>query len=554
MQTLNTSHIPVEPDFSPPPFGSFNKVTESEVKKFIMSSPTKSCQLDPWPTFLVKDCLDILITPITSLVNLSLSRGIFPNTFKQAIITPLIKKPSLPKNDFKNYRPVSGLNFLSKLIERVVASQIKSHLHTNGLENNFQSAYKENHSTETALLKIKNDIHLSLSQGKPSALVLLDLSAAFDTIDHCMLLNRLSSWFGVSSKVLSWFSSYISNRSQSVKIGNTLSDLRNLNFGVPQGSVLGPILFTLYTYPLSKIISSYNLVKHHLYADDTQIYIDLTTDNAPSAISQLQKCLTDIQLWMNSNKLKLNPDKTEFMIIGTDNQRNILSKFLPVNILGNDLYPSTSVRNLGVIFDSDFKFSKHVSSICSSCFYHIRDFSRVRRHLDTSAAIILANALVSSRLDYCNSLFYSLRQCDKKRLQHVQNTLCRIVSRKSRFTSITPERKKLHWLPIEYRIQFKINLLTFKTLNSSSPPYLKVCLNPYSSNYNTRRSNPNQLILQTVNYNKKIHSSFKHLQHSYAYSAPRLWNNLPHHVRSSPKISTFRKRLKSHLFSLAYPP
>ena len=359
-----------------------------------------------------------------------------------------------------------------------------------------------------------------------------NLSAAFDTIDHRMLLNRLSSWFGVSSKVLSWFSSYISNRSQSVKIGNTLSDSRNLNFGVPQGSVLGPILFTLYTYPLSKIISSYNLVKHHLYADDTQIYIDLTTDNAPSAISQLQKCLTDIQLWMNSNKLKLNPDKTEFMIIGTDNQRNILSKLLPVNILGNYLYPSTSVRNLGVIFDSDLKFSKHVSSICSSCFYHIRDFSRVRRHLDTSAAIILVNALVSSRLDYCNSLFYSLRQCDKKRLQHVQNTLCRIVSRKSRFTSITPERKKLHWLPIEYRIQFKINLLTFKTLNSSSPPYLKVCLNPYSSNYNTRRSNPNQLILQTINYNKKIHSSFKHLQHSYTYSAPRLWNNLPHHQGS----------------------
>ena len=171
------------------------------------------------------------------MVNLSLSHGVFPNTFKQVIITPLIKKPSLPKDDLKNYRPVSGLNFISKLMERVVAFQIKSHLHTNGLENNFQSAYKENHSTETALLKIKNDIDLSLSQGKPSTLVLLDLSAAFDTIDHGMLLNRLSSWFGVGSKVLSWFS-YISNRNQSVKIGNILSDSRCLDFDVPQGSVL----------------------------------------------------------------------------------------------------------------------------------------------------------------------------------------------------------------------------------------------------------------------------------------------------------------------------
>ena len=132
--------------------------------------------------------------------------------------------------------------------------------------------------------------------------------------------------------------------------------------------------------------------------------------------------------------------------------------------------------------------------------------------------------------------------------------LCRIVSHTSRFNSITPERKKLHWLPIEYRIQFKINLLTFKALHSSSPPYLKVCLNPYSSKYNTRRSNPKQLILQTIDYNKRIHSSFKHLQYSYAYSAPRLWNNLPHYVKSSQIIGTFRNRLKSHLFSLAYPP
>ena len=180
-----------------------------------MSSPTKSCQLDPWPTFLVKDCIDILITPITSLVNLSLSQGVFRDAFKQAIISPLLKKLTLPKNELKNYCPVSGLNFLSKPIERVVAFQLKSHLDANGLVNNFQSAYKEGHSTETALLKIKDDIHLSLSEGKPSALVLLDLSAAFNTIDHSLLLNRLSSWFGVSSNVLKWFSSYISNRCQS---------------------------------------------------------------------------------------------------------------------------------------------------------------------------------------------------------------------------------------------------------------------------------------------------------------------------------------------------
>ena len=242
------------------------------------------------------------------------------------------------------------------------------------------------------------------------------------------------------------------------------------------------------------------------------------------------------------------------MIIGTETQRQQLSSFLPVNFLGNDFTPSHSVRNLGVIFDSDFNFSKHVSSVCSSCFYHIRDFSRIRRHLDLSTAIILANALVSSRLDYCNSLLYSLRKCDLKRLQVVQNTLCRIVTRTSRFTSITPARKSLHWLPIEHRIQFKINLLTFKALHFLSPPYLKSYLEPYTSIYNTRRSDPGQHILNTFDHKNKKYSSAKQLHNSFAYSAPYLWNNLPLCVRSSNTLATFRNRLKTYLFSKAYPP
>ena len=161
-----------------------------------MSSPSKSCMLDPWPTFLVKEYVDILLPSITKLVNLSLVNGVFPAKFKQAVVTPLIKKPSLPKEELKNYRPVSGLCFISKLVERVVSLQIKARLEKNKVGNSFQSAYKTGHSTKTALLRIKNDIHISLSKGMPTALVLMDLSSAFDTIDHIGLLECLYSWFG----------------------------------------------------------------------------------------------------------------------------------------------------------------------------------------------------------------------------------------------------------------------------------------------------------------------------------------------------------------------
>ena len=261
--------------------------------------------------------------------------------------------------------------------------------------------HKRFHSTKTALLKIHNDIICNMDNGKVTALTLLDLSAAFDTIDHSTLLERLYGDFGISGTVFQWFKSNISNRQQRVHIDGSLSCPQDLRFGVPQGSVLGPFLFCLYTTSISQIITTHD-VSHHMYADDTQVYLELSQSDTHKSISSLSDCLTDISLWMKSSKLKLNSDKTEFIIIGTKQQRQKLSNHFPVKLLDNDISPSDSVRNLGVIFDSDFSFHKHVSNICKSCFYHIRDLRRIRRHIPLSTAKTISNALISSRLDYCN--------------------------------------------------------------------------------------------------------------------------------------------------------
>ena len=375
--------------------------------RIIKNSPTKSCLLDPVPTFLLKDCVEILLPSITKLVNLSLAEGVFPQKFKKAVVTPLIKKASLPNEDLQNYPPVSGLCFMSKLVERVVVKQLMQHVNSNNLDNPRQSAYKSGHSTETTLLLIKNEIHLSLSRGEPTALVLLDLSAAFDTIDHPTLLNCLKSWFGVSGTALKWFTSYLSRRFQAIKIGSTLSDLHELLFGVPQGSVLGPLLFSLYTTPLSKVIGTHPDIKYHFYADDTQLFIHISHKNAALAFNKLNSCLLDVQKWMSPSMLKLNPDKTEFIIFGSHAQLKKLDPYLPVKIFGNFMHPAV-VKNLGVWFDANFSFANHVRNICKTCFIQIRDLRRVRKHLTDEAAILAANALVSSHLDYCNSLFRSL--------------------------------------------------------------------------------------------------------------------------------------------------
>ena len=397
----------------PPSFSSFQVVSEIEFHKFIKDSPSKTCSLDPWPTFLVKRCIDILLPSITKLVNLSLQDGVFPEPFKNAIVTPLIKKTSLPKDDLKNYRPVSRLGFLSKLVERVVASQIRSHIDSDDLGNTFQSVYKAGHSTETALLCIQNEIHLSLSRGMPTALVLLDLSAAFDTINHDKLLACLSTGFGFTGNVLRWFTSYLLDRFQCVKIGSAVSDCFKLNFGVPQGSVLGPLLFSLYTSPLSKVMAKFKDVKYHFYADDSQLFVHLSPGSCANSFYQLKGCLDEIHMWMLDNKLKLNPGKTEFVVFGSMDKFKWLKDSFPVNILGNCLSPKDVVWNLGVLFDSKFSSTNHVNFVIKSSFSNLRDLHRIRRFLSYDVSIMVANALVSSRLDYCNSVFQEYHKASK---------------------------------------------------------------------------------------------------------------------------------------------
>ena len=211
-----------------------------------------------------------------------------------------------------------------------------------------------------------------------TALTLLDLSAAFDTIDHDILITRLSTWYGISGTALSWFTPFLTDRWQAVKIGNCFSDMLPTSCGVFQGSVLGLLLFTLYTTPLSSVIQIHNL-DHHLYADDTQIYVSLTTPDTCRSLNQLRDCFHDVSLWMKNSKLKLNADKTEFLIIGTSTLCTKLDGFFPTHILSQSITPAALVLNLGVTFDENFNFKQHISKICLCCFNHIRDLSRIRR-------------------------------------------------------------------------------------------------------------------------------------------------------------------------------
>lgn len=524
---------------------TFSPVTKEYIKKLIMKSSNASSELDPIPTSLLKSSLEILINPITQIVNKSLSSGRVPEIFKLAHVKPLLKKPSLEKNNLKNYRPVSNLSFISKILEKAIFHQLQEHLTSNDLVNSYQSAYKKHHSTETALLKLHNDINLNNDRGMVTALVLLDLSAAFDTIDHTTLLRLLKLNFGIQGTAWEWFLSYLTHRTQMVKINEHCSNTVDLMYGVPQGSVLGPILFTLYTSPLSDLIRKNN-IKHLLYADDTQLYINLDANNVDKQLLSLKNCIENISIWMNRAKLKLNGSKTEFMVFGSKTMKSKLENFFPLRIFDTDFKPMEPVRNLGVLFDSNFSFKPHISSIIKKCFMCVRDLRRARKFLPLSAAKTLAVSLISSRLDYCNSLLINLPNREIMRLQRLQNCVARVTMRAPRFSPSLPLLKRLHWLPIAFRIKHKLCSIGYQALLYKQPQYLFNTIS-YLQETRSLRSSGKKLLLRskvkTVAGSKAFCNAF-----------PCLWNALPDNLRKTMNYNLFKSRLKTYLFDLAFPP
>lgn len=524
----------------------FELLSNDDVIKLISASPSKSCDLDPLPTRVLKQCVGEVVHYIKCIINLSLSNGVFPAQFKDAIVVPLLKKPGLDLS-YCNYRPVSNLSFVSKLIEKAVSKQVLAHISRNSLGEKLQSAYKKHHSTETALLKVQSDILMAMDNNKVSILVLLDLSAAFDTVDIDILLERLEKCFGIAGKALDWFRSYLTGRNQCILVRGQTSPMSILKSGVPQGSVLGPLLFSLYTSPLGSIIERYGL-SYHLYADDTQLYLSFQVNSCNDceiAEVNLVDCICDLKEWMYNNKLKLNPEKTDILVIGTPFQLNKIT-LNSLNVDHTVIPVSSDVRNLGVIFDKHLNMANHVSLICKSSFYHLRRISQIRKCLSVKTAEIIVHALVGSRLDYCNSLLFGITGVQLSRLQRVQNAAARVVFGRRKYDHITPDLIKLHWLPVKYRIVFKILLLVFKSLCGQAPGYMSSMLKPYIPPISGLRSSSNSLLV--VPRSRLTTCGDK----AFAVCGPRLWNELPDNVRNGDDVNNFKTQLKTYLFQKAY--
>jgi hypothetical protein len=319
----------------------------------------------------------------------------------------------------------------------------------NDLSNHHQFGYKKHHSCEALLLKFIDSLLVSMDQGKASIVILCDLSAAFDTVDHRKLLSILNKTFNVSGTALQWFESFLTGRSQRVIIRDAVSSPLALQFGVPQGSVLGPVLFNMYTHSLSDVFTACNF-NSLSYADDTSGFFAFAIDTETSINDSVTNCMENVKLWMDQHFLKLNQDKTQIIVFGSPSIHRKLS-IDHITFSSNTTISATTnidllhdVKYLGVLLDKNLSLKSQVNSVCSNCYYHLKRISSIRSYIGQKECESLIHAIITSRLDYSNVLYFVAPKCLIMKLQRVQNAAARLVLMKSKCGSITDCFSRLH--------------------------------------------------------------------------------------------------------------
>jgi hypothetical protein len=522
-------------------FEIFEELSENEVRNIISKLQTKSSELDIIPTKVLKSFLNELLPSITRLVNLSLTQGVFPTKWKQAIIRPLLKKSGLELK-LANYRPVSNLSFLSKVIEKAALYRLNKHVNDQNLLPKNQSAYRQFHSCESALLRLVNDLLDGMEHQEVTALIALDLSAAFDTVDHDILIEVLNKQYGVCGTALEWVDSYLRPRSCCVRVGETVSTPRNLKCSVPQGSCLGPWLYLTYAGTIFDIVPP--SISIFGFADDhtANIRFQPTKRNEENAIQELSNCARVINDWMNGNKLKMNSSKTEYIMFGSRQQLS-KCKTKEIDICGDKVKVQKCIRYLGAFLDETLNFKEHVKRKCKSAMFNYFKIKSIRKFLTKEATEILVLSLVISHLDYCNVILYGISQAEIGKLQRIQNMCAKLVLNRNMQDSSKQALYELHWLPIKARINFKILTYMYNCSVGNAPQYLIELLSIKESK-RTLRSSDSSVGCYAIPYNKKKTFSDR----SFSTVGPKLWNQLPINIRQSESVVTFKKQLKTHLF------
>ena len=480
----------------------------------------------------VRDSLLVTVFYLTVIVNTSIVTGLYPALWKQALISPNFK--SGDTNDVSNFRPISLLSILSKILEKIIANQLKDFLENNNLLSECQHGFRANLSTETALLKVTDKIYNNIDNNKITLLVLCDLSKAFDSVHHDTLLKKM-----VAHNIDTyWFSDYLHNRTQSVKIENHVSSVRQVSFGVPQGSILGPILFLIFVNDMSKLAIQCDLVQ---YADDSQFIFTGSVDDIDQMIENAEQTLKEAKRYFDKNGLMINTRKTQIVFIGSRQNIAKIPDDTKITFDGNFITPSNFVKTLGVTIDRYMTFDEHINDMHKKTMGTLIFINRIKDKLDRDTRVLLVEALALSLLNYCCKIWGSAGKTQIQRVQKLQNFAAKIASGKGRkYDRATPYITELNWLKIDKKCSYDACIFIYKILHKHIPDWLVSIETVGNARHRfTRQCNDIFIRRASTNTGKR----------QFNIRGPLLWNTLPTDIREGGSLGAFKNRLRDHYLS-----
>ena len=510
---------------------SFKSVEETEVFNILQNiNNAKAAGFDNIPGILLKDGACILCKPITYLVNLSISSNSFPKNCKIAKIKPIYKKGS--KLEAVNYRPISLLPLISKVFEKVIHDQLQVYMNNFNLIYKFQSGFRPNFSTDSCLSYLHDNILKGFDKGEYTGMVLIDLQKAFDTIDHRILINKLKH-IGMSKDATEWIKSYLKNRLTYVDIENQKSSYKNVTCGVPQGSVLGPLLFLIYVNDMPQSVDCQLI----LYADDSCLSV---THKDVTYIEQvLNKNLSCLCDWLIDNKLSIHLGKTESILFGTRNKLK-KSSILNINYKSEKIVQKQKVKYLGITLDDNLSGKSMVHQVTTKINNKIRFLYRKQKFFNKDIRRMIMNAMIQPHYDYaCNSWYPLLTQNFKNKLQVSQNRcirFCLMLNNRDRIDKTRFE--EINWLPVHKRVEQCFATVVYKYLHNGVPQYINDIFSLKNKKYNTRNSDMlTRPLCKTSSGQKAI-----------SFLAPKIWADIPMAVKSKQSLDSFKHEFKKDFF------
>ena len=492
---------------------------------------SKSTGIDNIPAIALKLSAEVIGPSLTWIYNLSIKTGIYVDEWKKAWVMPIFKSDD--RQRCENYRPISILPIVSKILERSVFNQIYKFLNDNSLLSKHQSGFRPKHSTLTTLIHMCDTLYENMDNGQLSGVVFLDIRKAFDSINHTILLQKMNDQFGIKNVELDWFKSYLTNREQACIVNGAMSSPKTIVCGVPQGSILGPLLFLLYINDLPECLEK---TSPHLYADDTQISTSAKT--IEELTENLNNDLKKVGEWLARNKLQHHPTKTKLMYIGSKYNTDTMTYDIPVMMNNQFITLAHSYTCLGVKLDENLNWHEHVEMICKKVGAGIGAMQRIKPYVPINTLHTIYRALIEPYFDYCSPLWDVCNQQLKDKLQKFQNRAARIITGASYEIRSADVLRSLAWENLEIRQRTTKSTLMYKVLNDCAGPNLKDALmrrDLVQTSYNLRNTYTDLTLAKPKR---------EFLKKSFKYSGAKLWNSLPSDAKLAQSIYSFKNCLK----------